>query len=156
MKEKQNKFLEDNNLLKTEINELKEKQEKNYEEYNLLKKDTNDLKEKNKELKAKILNNLVKIQAGEYHACFPSNTRHYMHCQSGNRTFKKHIDFDKEFESTPNVIVAIEALDTNKDTNLRLFLKKENIDNSGFDLIVGTWDNTSIFGVKISWIAFTY
>ena len=84
MKEKQNKFLEENNLLKTEINELKEKQEKSYEEYNLLKKDTNDLKEKNKELKAKILNNLVKMKAGEYHACFPSNTHHYMHCQSGN------------------------------------------------------------------------
>ena len=79
-----------------------------------------------------------------------------MHCQTGHRSFKKHIDFDKDFESTPNVLVAIEALDTNKNTNLRLFLKKENIDNSGFDLIVGTWDDTSIYGVKISWIAFTY
>ena len=40
---------------------MKEKQEKSYEEYNLLKKDTNDLKDKIKELKAKILNNLVKM-----------------------------------------------------------------------------------------------
>jgi hypothetical protein len=108
LKEKQNKFLEENNLLKKEINELKEKQEKSYEEYNLLIKDTNDLKEKNKALKTIILNNLVKMQAGEYQACFPWNTNHYMHCQSGRRTFKKHINFDKEFKSTPNVIVAIE------------------------------------------------
>ena len=44
-----------------------------------------------------------------------------MHCQSSSRTFKKHIDFYKEFESTPNVIVAIEALYINKDTNLRIY-----------------------------------
>ena len=153
LKEKQDKSFEENNILKKEINELKEKQNKTFEENNLLKKEINELKGQNKELKEQISNN-VKIQSGEYNAGFPSNTSHYMHCQTGQRSFKQHIYFSEKYDKIPHVIVSIKGLDTNKDTNIRLKVKTENIDTSGFDLIIATWDNTSIYGVRISWISF--
>ena len=155
LKEKQEKSSKENNLLKNEIDELKEKQEKSSKENNLFKNEINELKEQNKVLKDQI-SKQVKIQSGEFNADFPSNTNHYMHCSTGFRSFKKYINFNEKYEKIPKVIVSIKGLDTNKDTNIRLYLKTENIDTSGFDLLVKTWDNTSIYGVKISWISIGY
>ena len=140
LKEIQDKFLEENNLLKNEVNKLTEK--------------CNELTEQNKELKEQI-SKKDKIQTGEYIAQFLEGSyATYMYSSTGDRSFKKHISFDEKYEKKPHVMVSIRGIDLCKDFNSRLYANAENIDTSGFDLIIGTWADSLVFKVYISWISF--
>ena len=77
-----------------------------------------------------------------------------MYSSTGDRSFKKHISFDEKYEKKPHVMVSIRGIDSYKDVNLRLYANAENIDTSGFDLIIGTWADSLVFKVYISWISF--
>ena len=139
LKEIQDKFFEENNLLKKDVNELKEQ--------------CKGLKEENKELKEQISKN-VKIQTGEFTAMFLEGGIPHMYSSFGDRSFKKHINFEEKYVKNPHVMVAIRGIDSCKDNNLRLYANAENINTSGFDLVIGTWADSAIFKVYISWISF--
>ena len=72
----------------------------------------------------------------------------------GWREFKYHVNFETKYEKKPQVIVSINQLDSNKDKNLRINVFPADIDNSGFDLKMQTWDDTLIYRVRIVWISF--
>ena len=73
---------------------------------------------------------------------------------TGWREFKHHINFDVKYEKKPQVIVSINLLDNDKNKNLRINVFAADIDISGFDLKVQTWDDTSICSARIAWFAF--
>ena len=139
LKEIQDQFYEENNLLKKEVKELKEQY--------------NELKEQNKELNVKI-SKKEKIQTGEYIAKFLEGGVPHMYTSFGSRSFKQHINFNEKYEKSPHVMVSISGIDSCRDKNLRLYVNAENIDTSGFDLIIGTWDYSAIFKAFVSWISF--
>ena len=85
---------------------LKEMQDKFFEENNLLKNQIKEIKQENKELKEKISNNKINIQSGEYTAFFPCG-QHYMNKDEGVRTFTQHINFEKKYEAIPRVMVSL-------------------------------------------------
>ena len=68
-----------------------------------------------------------------------------------------HITFEKKYESNPNVMVSISSLDDgggNSANVIRIKVYAKNIDTSGFDIQIHTWECSTLFGVKVSWISF--
>ena len=133
------------------INEIESKYQ---EENELLKMQINELIEENKNLKEKITQNKIKLQSGEYLFDFWQIRSHYMYSQRGDRSVVEHIKFNENYEITPKVMVSLIGLDTNKGENLRVKVSAENINISGFDLKVSTWDSSAIYRAKVSWISY--
>ena len=150
-------ILEIKDKFKEIMDKLKEINDKFFEENNLLKNQINELKNENKELKEKISKKNINIQKGEYVGKFPPG-KHYMNNASGYRTWTHHITFEKKYEINPHVMVSMSSLDAGSngtnDKNIRVRIYTKNIDTSGFDLLINTWDLSTIFEVKVSWIAF--
>ena len=138
------------------MDKLKEMNDKFFEENTLLKNQINQLKEENKELKEK-LSRQNNIQTGEYEGCFPWK-KHYMNNDIGLRTVTHHITFEKKYEKNPHVMVSISSLDAGTkgfaDKTIRIKVYAINIDTSGFDIQFSTWECSTLFGIKVSWISF--
>ena len=131
------------------INKLKEINDK-------FSSETNQLKKENEKLKEIIKKQNNNIQTGEYVGNFPCS-QHYMNNATGNRIVKKHITFEKKYETKPNVMVAISSLDAGCATSenvTRVRVSAKNIDTSGFDIEINTWCASVLFEVKVSWISF--
>lgn len=135
---------------------LKEMQDKFSEENNLLKKQINEIKEENKKLNEQIYKNEMLIQYGEYWGDFAWIKDHYMHQLSGPRSVSAQIHFSKTYKKKPNVIISINAIDVDSTDNLRINAFPINIDTWGFCIKIETWGNTKIYKVKISWTSFGY
>ena len=153
-----NEVISDNkDKFKEIMDKLKEINDKFFEENNLLKSQINDLKKENEELKVKISRQNINIQTGEYEGCFPWK-KHYMNMDSGIRIVTHHITFEKKYEAIPHVMVSISSLDAGSngkfDKNIRIKVYAKNIDTSGFDIQIHTWECSTLFGVKVSWISF--
>ena len=148
-------ILSNNERFEKIMHTLKEMQDKFFEENNLLKNQIKEIKQENKELKEKISNNKINIQSGEYTAFFPCG-QHYMNKDEGVRTFTQHINFEKKYEAIPRVMVSLSTLDacTFNNKNVRVKVNATNIDTSGFDVQIITWFNSSLFEVKVSWISY--
>ena len=147
-------ILSNNEKFEKITDKLKEIQDKFIAENNLLKEQINAIKIENKELKEQISKNNINIQSGEYIAEFPC-LQHYMNKDEGYRTFTQHINFEKKYETIPHVMVSISTLDActfNK--NIRVMVKAANINTSGFDVQIITWMNSSLFLVKVSWLSY--
>ena len=121
-------------------------QEKLSEENALLKQKIKNLEEQ--------LSKKEMIQTGEYLAKFSWDSKHYMHTSFGPRSFKVHINFDKKYERIPNVMVSIKGFDINGDRNIRIYVFSENVSVYGFDLVIGTWNDSLIYEVHVCWISF--
>jgi hypothetical protein len=163
LKEMEDKLSKYNILLNNQINEIKienkefkEKEGKLFDEIYFLNNQINEIKIQNKELKELIFQNDIKLQSGDYLADFlsPESEYKYMMDSTGWREFKHHINFDVKYEKKPQVIVSINQLDNDKNKNLRINVFAADIDISGFDLKVQTWDDTSICSARIAWFAF--
>lgn len=154
-----NEIIKENEELKKEISDnisikLKEIEDKNYEEINLLKLQINEIKSENNELKGQILQQNNKIQYGEYYITFFNSDYEYMFNSTDVRSFTHHINFDEKYETIPKVMISINFLDADKDVNLRINVYTENIDTHGFDFTIQTWDDSKIHTIKIAWISF--
>jgi hypothetical protein len=79
------------------------------------------------------------------------NTKLYN--STGDRSYIKHIYFNKKYETIPNVHASITGLDIINSKNARLKVLVENIDQNGFDIKIFTWADTIIYWVKVSWIS---
>ena len=135
------------------LNEIEEKTKKSEEENFLLKMQLNELIDANKKLKEQI-EKKNKIQSGEYFFDFWRFDTHYMYSEEGDRSSVQHINFKEKYEQIPKVMVGLNGLDTEKDQNLRIKVSASNIDESGFDILVETWDVSAIYRVKVSWISY--
>ena len=125
---------------------INEMQNKLSEENALLKKKLKNLEEQ--------LSKKEKIQSGEYLAKFSWDSKHYMHSSKGPRSFKIHINFNEKYEKIPHVMVSLKGLDINGDRNIRIYVFSENVSVYGFDLVIGTWNDSLIYEVNVSWISY--
>ena len=72
----------------------------------------------------------------------------------GWRTYSRTICFDSSFNVPPKVHVALSALDILQGANTRIFCRATNISETNFELEIGTWCDTHVWGATVSWIAF--
>ena len=148
-----------NNDLKEQIfknisMKLKEMEDKIDEDNSSLRKQINEIIIQNNDLKQQISQKDIKIQNGEYGLDFFNTDYEYMFNSSDWRTFSQHIYFEEKYERPPKVLVFFNKLDSAKDNNLRYSIYSSNIDTSGFDLNIQTWDDSCIYGFRIIWISF--
>ena len=169
LKESEKKYNEENDLLKAQINEinlqnnilkdlmidkLKEIDDKNTQEFFSLRNQINEINIQNNDLKQQISITDFKIQSGEYYKNFIDSEYDYMYNSRDWRTFSYHINFEKEYERPPKVLVFLNNLYSDSNKNLRVSIFSSNIDTSGFDLNIQTWEDSSIYGFRIIWFSF--
>eukprot|EP00727_Mastigamoeba_balamuthi_P002182 m51a1_g11961 hypothetical protein (367) ;mRNA; f:796648-798256 len=77
----------------------------------------------------------------------------------GDRDQKKHVRFDRAFDRRPSgALVCASAIDVEvvkDDKDLRVKMIETGINQDGFDLTLGTWNDTCVWGATATWIAFT-
>jgi len=73
---------------------------------------------------------------------------------TGERTYKKHINFKKSFGKPPNVVLGITFTDFINDSNHRIMVKPKNITVDGFTIEIRTWSTTHIYGAGVDWLAY--
>ncbi len=71
----------------------------------------------------------------------------------GDRVVQMEVTFAKPFEVKPEVLVSVNYLDSDKDTNLRYELKTLSVSRDGFTVQVKTWGDTKIFAIGGGWMA---
>jgi len=74
----------------------------------------------------------------------------------GTRTQIVFVRFEKEFETTPQVLVSLMGYEAFPDTSgaVRISTRAENVSPSGFVIKVWTWGSSRVNSVTGSWIAF--
>jgi len=77
-----------------------------------------------------------------------------LHKGSGDRTFAQTVSFAKNFSVPPNVFVAFSQLDVVNEADNRINVYTNNVKSNSFDVVVGTWSDTKIWGCCVTWIAF--
>ncbi len=92
------------------------------------------------------------IQTGRVHDDFHTEGWTLLN-GSGGRTYSIHVDFETPFENPPVVHTSLAHMDIDNTTGIRLSTYTENITNSGFDVVLYTWDNTRVYGATVMWIA---
>jgi hypothetical protein len=94
------------------------------------------------------------IQAGNH--AVDDNDRSFQAFKDGEgeRYCEHAVKFEQPFEEVPQILVALNHLDVESHTALRLSVTAEKISASGFTLRYSTWANTQVFGVGAQWIAF--
>ena len=72
---------------------------------------------------------------------------------TADRHFKTRVRFARPFRHAPVVHLGITGLDISNDDAARLSTSVANITSTGFDIVLGTWLNTRIWRVDVSWFA---
>jgi hypothetical protein len=75
------------------------------------------------------------------------------HAMEQTRRFVSRITFDSPFNYVPLVHVGITGFDVDHNDSARLNIHAESIDETGFDIVVQTWQYSRIYQVEISWLA---
>lgn len=71
-----------------------------------------------------------------------------------SRTYRKKIEFDREFKEIPEVIVSICSIDSSNVSNLRVIVIPEEITTKGFTIVFKTWYDAIINQVGVTWISY--
>ena len=73
----------------------------------------------------------------------------------GRRAFvSADIPFDPPFGTPPHVAVAVSGVDAAQSANLRLFVETSDVEAGEFNIVAYTWDDSLVFGVRVTWIAY--
>lgn len=69
------------------------------------------------------------------------------------RSFRTHIRFATPFAGIPVVQAALTGFDIDRHHTARIDVRTESITPDGFDLLIGTWMDTRVYQVSVSWLA---
>jgi hypothetical protein len=72
----------------------------------------------------------------------------------GQRTFTQAISFDTEFSETPTVVAMLKSFHIQQSEDPRIAVGVSDESNTGFNLIIQTWHDTSVVGVGVTWMAY--
>jgi hypothetical protein len=94
------------------------------------------------------------IDQGEEQLFSDYDTGGDMWVSSGPRERRTRVKFSEKYLSRPAVHVSLSLWDVSNGANLRADLSADNVDETGFDLVFKTWQDTQVARVRMSWIAF--
>lgn len=94
------------------------------------------------------------IQSGLLH--YNVNTRGWtLASGTGERWIEPpDVKFEVPFPAPPTVMLALSGVDAYEATNLRLNIEVFDVEDEEFTVRISTWDDTIIFGVWVTWIAY--
>lgn len=78
---------------------------------------------------------------------------------ANTRTYTKYISFTEKFDRIPNVSISISEIDGTSGgnfptNNVRAKIEVIDKNESGFNVLVSTWDGSKLWGIGINWIAY--
>lgn len=83
-----------------------------------------------------------------------SNTKGYsLDKNSGDRIFTLEVRFNKPFETIPDVVVGLNKMEFDKNTNARVDVQASAVSRDGFVLRIKTWGDTRVMVLGGSWVA---
>lgn len=83
-----------------------------------------------------------------------SNTKGYsLDKNSGDRIFTLEVRFNKPFETIPEVVVGLNKMEFDKNTNARVDVQASAVSRDGFVLRIKTWGDTRVLVLGGSWVA---
>ena len=69
------------------------------------------------------------------------------------RSFRTHIRFATPFAGIPVVQAALTGFDIDRHHTARIEVRTDAITADGFDLLIGTWQDTRVYQVSVGWLA---
>jgi|SRR5215212_5876880 len=73
---------------------------------------------------------------------------------SDSRTFTTpDIHFAQPFPNTPTMVLAINGIDSDHNTNLRVSLEPLDVEKDEFNIKINAWADTRLYGIWVTWIA---
>lgn len=83
-----------------------------------------------------------------------TNTKGYtLDKNSGDRIFTLEVRFNTPFETIPDVIVGLNKMEFDKNTNARADVQATAVSRDGFVLRIKTWGDTRVLVLGGSWVA---
>jgi hypothetical protein len=83
-----------------------------------------------------------------------TNTKGYtLDKNSGDRIFTLEVRFNNPFETIPNVVVGLNKMEFDKNTNARVDVQATAVSRDGFVLRIKTWGDTRVLVLGGSWVA---
>ena len=95
------------------------------------------------------------IQTGTAYSDYKNANWYLDETWDGERIFLQHVDFQQPFTEgqPPIVLVMLNAIDSDKDLNVRIAVSSESVTNYGFNIRYKTWSDTKLYGLGVTWIA---
>lgn len=79
----------------------------------------------------------------------------FIHAKSGNcNQVNAKIKFGKPYDEAPKVVVFLSGIQANCNYQLRFNIRAEDVTTTGFKLKGGTWCDSILFNLKITWISY--
>jgi hypothetical protein len=70
-----------------------------------------------------------------------------------DRAMRIRVGFARGFREIPLVHLGVTGLDVSERDCARLSVSTDNVTTDGFDIVLGTWLNTRLWRVEVSWLA---
>lgn len=93
------------------------------------------------------------MQVGTFSADKASVKGYSLDGGSGERTVTIEVTFDKPFEVKPTILLSVNAIDSDKDVNLRFEVKASGVSRDGFTITIRTWSDSKIYFISGVWMA---
>jgi hypothetical protein len=95
------------------------------------------------------------MQVGTFSADKASVKGYSLDAGSGERTVVIEVNFDKLFDTKPTVLLSVNAIDADKDANLRFDVKASAISRDGFTINIRSWADSKIYYISGTWMAYS-
>jgi hypothetical protein len=70
-----------------------------------------------------------------------------------DRAMRVRVGFSRSFRGIPLVHLGVTGFDISERDCARLTVTTDNVTTEGFDIVLGTWLNTRLWRVEVSWLA---
>lgn len=74
---------------------------------------------------------------------------------TGERTMTVDIDFDRPFDTKPDIVLSVTQVDADKEVNFRINVEAMSISRDGFTLKIRTWADSKVYSLSGFWLAHT-
>jgi len=92
------------------------------------------------------------VQSGTW-AITPATPGFSLDKSTGERTMTIDIDFNKPFDTKPNVVLSVTQIDADKDFNQRYNVEAISVSRDGFTLKIRTWADSKVYSLSGFWMA---
>lgn len=92
------------------------------------------------------------VQSGQWTVSSASD-KYSLDSNQGERTMTLDVDFDRPFETKPDVFLSVTLGDLSNATNARFTVEAMSVSRDGFTIKVRTWADSKIFSIGGYWLA---
>ena len=92
------------------------------------------------------------VQSGTW-AITPATPGFSLDKSTGERTMTIDVDFNKPFDTRPNVVLSVTQIDADKDFNQRYNVEAISVSRDGFTLKIRTWADSKVYSLSGFWMA---